>query len=86
MGKPVGQDPIEIDGIMLRWSDEIPDGMQALYDERSGQVLWVGLIGTSPADGTRGSAVTLSRNDYERVRISANNVALREQIRRFKLN
>jgi hypothetical protein len=64
MGKPVGYSPIEIDGIMLRKSAELPEGIQALYDEKSGNVLWVGYIGQNPR-GLRATAITLSPRDYE---------------------
>lgn len=81
MTKPVGQFPREIDGIVLRKSVEIEEGMQALYEEHTGKLLWVGLIGTNPV-GIKASAITLSPKDYELAVRSHLENALREAKRR----
>lgn len=89
MPKPVGTHPILIDDIVLRRSTELPEGHQALYNEQTGHILWVGLIGTNPNPKMlpeRVTAITLHPDDYERVWISQVNSAMRERIRQFRMN
>ena len=83
--KPVGQSPIEINGIMLRKSNEVPEGVQALYDESTGQILWVGNIGSNPV-GIRATAITLNPQDYEIAVKTHLDEARRAQSRRFRMN
>lgn len=84
--KPVGIDPIKIDGIILRKSVEVPEGIQVLYDERSGRLLWLGEIGTNPDPDRhiRATAVTLSHKDYELAFRTHLNEKARAERRRFR--
>lgn len=84
MGKPVGRNPRELNGIVMRESEEIPQGMQALYDERSGQVLWVGLIGGAIPFGIACTAITLNPHDYDFALRSHLESSVREQTKRFR--
>lgn len=80
--KPVGSHPVDINGITLRQSTEVPEGMQALYDG-NGQILWVGAIGTNP-DTIKGRSITLNPKDYEIALRSHMDASMRNRKQRFK--
>lgn len=80
--KPVGSHPVEIDGITMRRSNEVPAGMQALYNEM-GQLLWVGFIGTNPRLNSC-RHITLNPKDYEIALRTHLDEGLRAQNQRFK--
>lgn len=69
MATPVGNDPIEFDGIVMRWSDELPQGIYARYD-RDGNIIDMARIGINVPPARPIASVTLNRADYEVVKIS----------------
>jgi len=60
--KPVGYAPREINGLVVRKSSEIPEGVQALYAK--GKLLGVFRIG-EPVPIVHADAITLHPLDYE---------------------
>lgn len=60
--RPYGFAPRDIDGITMRKTDEVPEGVQALYYQ--GKLLKVCRIG-EPVQGIICDAITLNPKDYE---------------------
>lgn len=91
MTQPLGNDPIEINGIEMRWHDEVPSGKYMAYD-RDGALLGLGQIAGAWYIDSEGNRVqklrapiarmTLNRFDYEIVVVTEKRN--KDRIRRYK--